>query len=137
MRILSTRPRRLVGPTVLAVALALPAGASASQFTVTTSTSATAAPATTSPAVTTATATSSSTGGGLSTLDDIGIVVVALGLFVSIAWYIHDDARLHLPRHKPNFSIDRERATVAPRADRVKRSRAKAKAARRARRAGR
>jgi hypothetical protein len=137
MRIRSPRGRRLAGLAALAVTLALPAGAFANQFAVSTPSSTTAAPATTSPAVTTATATSSSSGGGLSTLDDVGIIVVALGLFGSIAWYIHDDARLHVPRRSANLSIDRERSTVAPRAERIKRSRAKAKAARRARRAGR
>lgn len=136
MRIRSPRGRCVAGLAALAVALALPAGAAASQFTVTSSTAAT-TPTATTPPVTTATATSSSSGGGLSTLDDAGIIVVALGLFGSIAWYIHDDARLHMPRRTTDLSIDRERGTVAPRAERIKRSRAKAKAARRARRAGR
>ena len=137
MQIRSPRGRCLAGLAALAVTLGLPAGAAASQFAVTTSTSTSATATATTPAVTTATATSSSSGGGLSTLDDVAIVVVALGLFGSIAWYIHDDARLHMPRRTTSLSIDRERATVAPRADRIKRSRAKAKAARRARRAGR
>ena len=134
MRIRSRRGRSLAGAAALAASLALPAGARASQFTIPSTTTATTS---STAAVTTATATTSSSGGGLSTLDDIGIVVVALGLFGSIAWYIHDDARLHAGRRSTTTSIDRERATIAPRAERIKRSRAKAKAARRARRAGR
>jgi len=130
MRIRSRRGRSLAGAAALVASLALPAAARANQFVVTSSTSTAAASST--QAVTTATATSSSSGGGLSTLDDAGIVVVALGLFGSIAWYIHDDARLHVGRRRATPSIDRERATVAPRAERIKRSRAKAKAARRA-----
>jgi hypothetical protein len=91
------------------------------------------------PAATTATATSSTAagGGGLGTTAELGIGVAALALFAGIILVIRDDIHVHLPRHATNTSIDRERGTVTPRAERVKRSRAKAKAARRARRAKR
>ncbi len=99
-------------------------------------------PAVTTPAtatVTTATATSSSSssGGGLNTIELAGIGVVVLVLFASIAWVIHGDARAHAPTRSQTIDINRERGTVRPRAERVKESRAKAKAARRARRARR
>jgi hypothetical protein len=88
--------------------------------------------------VTTATTTTASgSGGGLTTLELIGIAVVTLGVFGTIFYTIRSDARRHAPRGGPALGIDRERGTVTPRADRVKRSRAQAKAARRARRAGR
>jgi hypothetical protein len=100
----------------------------ASTATSTTTSETTAAPVTLT--------TTSSGSGGLSVLDEAGIALVALIVFVSIAYVIRRDAHAHAPRHA-NFEIDRERGTVAPRTERIKRSRAKAKAARRARRARR
>jgi len=136
----SRRIRALVAVASLAGVLALPAVAAANAPFTGLST-----PATTSPATTTSTAStappvtltsSTSSGGGLSTLEEIGIAVVALGVFAAIAYVIRSDARLHAPSHELR-GIDRERGTIAPRAERVKRSRARAKAARRARRARR
>jgi hypothetical protein len=75
----------------------------------------------------------STTSGGLSALQEFGIAVVALAVFATIIFVIRRDARVHAPRHAPR-EIDRERGTAAPRTERIKRSRAKAKAARRARR---
>jgi hypothetical protein len=127
----------VVVPTLLGV-LALPAAASAAGPLGGLST-----PVVTSPATTTATATTappvtlpSSSSGGLSTLDEVLIAVVAITVFATIAYVIRSDAREHTPSQSVR-EIDRERGTVAPRAERIKRSRAKTKAARRARRARR
>jgi hypothetical protein len=119
-------------------ALALPASGfaaapfsglgSTSSSTTTTSTSST----TTAPPVALPTTTSS----GLSTLAYLGIGVVAIAIFATIIYVIRRDARIHAPRHAVR-EIDKERGTVAPRTERIKRSRAKAKAARRARRSRR
>jgi len=120
-------------------ALALPAsglaatpytglGGGTSSSTTTTSTSST----TTAPPVALPTTTSS----GLSTLAYVGIGVVAIAIFGTIIYVIRRDARIHAPRHAAR-EIDKERGTVAPRTERIKRSRAKAKAARRARRSRR
>ena len=117
-------------------ALALPAsafaaapftglGGSTSSSTTTTSTSST----TTAAPV----ALPSTTSSGLSTLAYVGIGVVAIALFATIIYVIRRDAHIHAPRHAVR-EIDKERGTVAPRTERIKRSRAKAKAARRARR---
>jgi hypothetical protein len=73
---------------------------------------------------------------GLSTLAEAGIALAALIVFGTIIYVIRKDAHIHAPRHATR-EIDRERGTVAPRTERVKRSRAKAKAARRARRSRR
>jgi len=70
------------------------------------------------------------------TLAYVGIGVVAIALFATIIYIIRRDARIHAPRHSTR-EIDKERGTVAPRTERIKRSRAKAKAARRARRSRR
>jgi hypothetical protein len=75
----------------------------------------------------------STTSGGLSALQEAGIGVVALAVFATIIYVIRRDAHAHAPRHAAR-EIDRERGTAAPRTERIKRSRAKAKAARRARR---
>jgi hypothetical protein len=65
-----------------------------------------------------------------------GKTIVALAVFATIIYVIRRDAHIHAPRHAAR-EIDRERGTVAPRTERIKRSRAKAKAARRARRSKR
>jgi hypothetical protein len=135
----SLRTRALVGVLALVAALALPAAALAASPFGGLSTPTTSVPATTTQTATTAapvTVPSTTTSGGLSTLDVVGIAVVAFGVFATIIYVIRSDARAHAPRHATR-DIDRERATVAPRADRIKRSRAKAKAARRARKARR
>jgi hypothetical protein len=131
----------LVGVLALVAALALPASALASSPFGGLSTPTTSVPATTVQTATTAApvtvpSTNTGTGGGISTLDFVGIGVAAIGLFATIIYVIRSDARAHAPRHAGR-DIDRERATVAPRAERIKRSRAKAKAARRARKARR
>jgi hypothetical protein len=135
------RIRAFVGVPALLVALALPAAAVAAQPFGSLSTPTTTVPslATTQTATTAApvTAPSTSSGsGGITTLDLIGIGVVAVGLFATIIYVIRRDAHAHAPRHAVR-DIDRGRATVAPRTERIKRSRARAKAARRARKAGR
>ena len=135
------RIRAFVGVPALLVALALPATAGAAAPFGSLSTPTTTVPAlnTTQTATTAApvTAPTTSTGsGGISTLDLIGIGVVAVGLFVTIIYVIRRDAHAHAPRHATR-ELDRGRATVAPRTERIKRSRARAKAARRARKAGR
>ena len=135
------RIRAFVGVPALLVALALPATAGAAAPFGSLSTPTTTVPAlnTTQTATTAApvTAPTTSTGsGGISTLDLIGIGVVAVGLFGTIIYVIRRDAHAHAPR-RATRDIDRGRATVAPRAERIKRSRARAKAARRARKAGR
>ena len=135
------RIRTFVGAPALLVALALPATAVAAAPFGSLSTPTTTVPslATTQTATTAApvTAPSTSSGsGGITTLDLIGIGVVALGLFATIIYVIRRDAHAHAPRHAVR-DIDRGRATVAPRTERIKRSRARAKAARRARKAGR
>jgi hypothetical protein len=132
------RIRSLVGALVVAGVLAAPGSAFANNpLTGVPATTAT-TPATTGTAtVTTATSTAAATtGGGLSSIDQIGIGVVVVVLFGSIAYVIRSDARAHVSK-RATIDIDRERATVKPRAERVKDSRAKAKAARRARRARR
>ena len=133
------RTRPMLGALTVAAALAVPAGALANNPLTGIPTGTTSTPATTSTAtVTTATATSaaSATGGGLNTIEKLGIGVAVLALFGSIAYIIRNDARAHAST-RATIDIDRERATVKPRAERIKRSRARAKAARRARRAGR
>jgi hypothetical protein len=136
----SLRTRPLFGVLALVAALALPAGALASSPFGGLSTPTTSVPATTTQTATTAapvTAPSTTTtGGGISTITLVGIGVAALGLFATIIYVIRSDAHAHAPRHASR-DIDRGRATVAPRAERIKRSRAKAKAARRARKARR
>jgi len=138
MRERRLRTRPLAGALVAAAALTVPVSAFANNPL--TGVPTTSTPAVTSTAtVTTATATTSAsatTGGGLDSLEKIGIGVAVLVLFGSIAYVIRSDARAHVSR-RATIDIDRERATVQPRAERIKRSRAKAKAARRARRAGR
>ena len=130
----------LVGALAVAAALAAPGGAFAASPLTGVPGGTTTTPATTGTAtVTTATSTNSAsaaTGGGLSSIDTIGIGVVVIVLFGSIAFIIRSDARAHVSA-RATIDIDRERATVRPRAERIKHSRAKAKAARRARRAGR
>ena len=132
------RIRPLAGALVVAAALAAPGSAFANNPLTGVPVTTTTTPATTGTAtVTTATSTAVSTGGGgLNTIDQVGIGVVVLVLFGSIAYIIRSDARAHVSK-RATIDIDRERATVRPRAERVKSSRAKAKAARRARRAGR
>jgi hypothetical protein len=135
---MSSRSVRILAAAGAALALAAPATALAANNPLTglgTSTTSTqSAPAITE-TVTTATPTSSSTsGGGLSTLDVVLIGVAAIAVFGGIAYAIRSDARSHTPRGTAMLDIDRERGTVTPRADRIRRSRAKAKAARRARR---
>jgi hypothetical protein len=134
------RIRAFIGVPALLVALTLPATALAaapfvlSTPTTTVPTVATTQTATTAAPVTVPTTTTGS--GGISTFDVFGIGVVALGLFGTIIYVIRRDAHAHAPR-RATRDIDRGRATVAPRAERIKRSRARAKAARRARKAGR
>jgi hypothetical protein len=135
----SLRSRALVGALVLVAALAVPAGALASSpFTGLGGTAST--PATTTQTATTAAPvtipTTTTSGGGISSLTEVGIAVVALGVFAAIIYVIRHDAHAHAPRHAAR-DIDRGRATVAPRTERIKRSRAKAKAARRARKSRR
>jgi hypothetical protein len=133
------RTRPFVGALVAAAALVAPASAFASNPLTGVPGGTTSTPAVTSTAtVTTATATTAAptTGGGLNSIEKLGIGVAVLVLFGSIAYVIRSDARAHVSR-RATIDIDRERATVQPRAERIKRSRAKAKAARRARRAGR
>jgi hypothetical protein len=138
----SLRSRALAGALVLLAVLALPAGALASSSPFT---GLNGAGTTSTPAVTTQTATTAApvtipsttqSGGGISALTEVGIAVVALGLFAAIVYVIRHDAHAHAPRHAAR-DIDRGRATVAPRTERIKRSRAKAKAARRARKSRR
>jgi hypothetical protein len=133
--------RAFVGVPALLVALALPATALASAPFEGLSTPTTTVPAvsttqtaTTAAPVTAPTTTSGS--GGITTFDVIGIAAVALGLFGTIIYVIRRDAHSHAPR-RATRDLDRGRATVAPRTERIKRSRARAKAARRARKAGR
>ena len=134
------RIRAFIGVLALLVALTVPATALAaapfnlSTPTTTVPTVATTQTATTAAPVTVPTTTTGS--GGISTFDVFGIGVVALGLFGTIIYVIRRDAHAHAPRHAVR-DIDRGRATVAPRTERIKRSRARAKAARRARKAGR
>ena len=132
------RIRSLVGALVVAGALAAPGSAFANTpLTGVPATTATTPASTGTATVTTATSTATATtGGGLSSIDQIGIGVVVVVLFGSIAYVIRSDARAHVSK-RATIDIDRERATVRPRAERIKSSRAKAKAARRARRAGR
>jgi hypothetical protein len=123
-----------------AVTLVLAPAAFAASITglpgLTTSTPVTTAPATTTPTPVAVPTTSTTSSGGLTPLEEVGIGVAALGLFGFIAYTIRSDARAHAPR-QTTLGIDRERSTVTPRAERVRRSRARAKAARRARRSGR
>ena len=130
----------LIGAFVLAAVLAAPGIAVAANPLTGVPSGTTTTPATTGTAtVTTATATTavtSANGGGLTPFETIGIGVVVVVLFGSIAYIIRSDARSHVS-DRATIDIDRERATVRPRAERVKRSRARARAARRARRAGR
>jgi hypothetical protein len=132
---------RFAAVPVVLVALALPASALASSPFGGLSTPTTTVPSlsTTQTATTAAPVTAPSTtsgSGGISTFDIFGIAVLTLGLFGTIIYVIRRDAHAHAPRHAPR-DIDRGRATVAPRTERIKRSRARAKAARRARKAGR
>ncbi len=137
------RARPLVGALVVLAALAAPAGALADTpltgvpTTTTTSTAQTLTTATVTTATATPVATATTGGGGLNTIETVGIGVAVLALFGSIAYVIRSDARAHAPTRGSTIDIDRERATVRPRAERIKRSRARARAARRARRAGR
>jgi len=78
----------------------------------------------------------SSSGGGLSSGDEIGIIVAGVLLIGGIARFILRDSRGLRPGATIP-GIDRPRGTARPLDQRVKRSRAKAKQARRARRAGR
>jgi hypothetical protein len=135
------RIRAFVGVPALLVALALPATALAAAPFGGLSTPTTTVPAlsTTHTATTAAPVTApttSSGSGGISTLDVVGIGAVALGLFGTIIYVIRRDAHAHAPR-RATSNIDRGRATVAPRTERIKRSRARTKAARRARKTGR
>jgi hypothetical protein len=130
----------LVGAFAVAAALAVPGSAVAANPLTGVPGGTTSTPASTGTAtVTTATVTTSASatgGGGLNSIETIGIGVVVVVLFGSIAYIIRSDARSHVS-DRATIDIDRERATVRPRAERIKRSRARAKAARRARRAGR
>lgn len=135
------RIRAFAGVPALLVAFALPATALAAAPFGGLSTPTTTVPAlsTTQTATTAAPVTApttSSGSGGISTLDVVGIGAVALGLFGTIIYVIRRDAHAHAPR-RATRDIDRGRATVAPRTERIKRSRARAKAARRARKTGR
>jgi len=131
--------RALTAVLVASAALAFPAGALASGLgsgvSTTTTPSSTVTTATTTSSLTTAAPVTlpSTTSGGLSALQEAGIGVVALAVFATIIYVIRRDAHAHAPRHAAR-EIDRERGTAAPRTERIKRSRAKAKAARRARR---
>jgi hypothetical protein len=131
--------RAATAVVVMWAALALPAGALASGLggvaTTTTASNGVATTSTTTSSLTTAPPVTlpSTTSGGLSALQEIAIGIVALAVFATIIYVIRRDARVHAPRHAPR-EIDRERGTAAPRTERIKRSRAKAKAARRARR---
>lgn len=138
MKLRSRRTRMLVVVPTLLGFLVLPGAASAagplgglSTPVVTSPATTTTASATTAPPV-----AQTSSSGGLSTLDEAIIAIVAIAVFGAIAYVIRSDAREHAPSHAVR-ELDRERGTVAPRAERIKRSRAKAKAARRARRARR
>ena len=135
------RIRAFAGVPALLVAFALPATALAAAPFGGLSTPTTTVPAlsTTQTATTAAPVTApttSSGSGGISTLDVVGIGAVALGLFGTIIYVIRRDAHAHAPR-RATRNIDRGRATVAPQPERIKRSRARAKAARRARKTGR
>ena len=140
MRSGSLRISALLGASLAAVALALPAGAlAAAPFTGLTGSGGS---TTSQQTTTTATATTAppikipvnTTGGtGLPTYAYILIGAVVVILFVGITYWIRRDAHLHQPRH-PERDINKGRATVAPPTERRKRSRAKARAARRARR---
>ncbi|MGA2470844.1 MAG: hypothetical protein ABSG64_09160 [Solirubrobacteraceae bacterium] len=77
-----------------------------------------------------------SSGGGITSVEEAAIFVVAGLVIFSIARIIVNDARRHAPAGTAP-SIDRPRGSVAPLEHRLKRSRAKAKRARRARRAAR
>lgn len=142
MSLRSLRISASAGVLALLVALALPAGVLASTPfngvtgvpAATQTATTTTATSTTAPPITIPTTTNS--GGGISTVAAFGIGVVAIVLFATIVYVIRRDAHAHQPRHAAR-DIDRERGTVAPRAERIKRSRAKAKAARRARKSRR
>lgn len=139
MRSGSLRVPALLGAIVVSVALALPpaalaatpfsgltgSGGSTTSQTTTTSTTGTATPITI-PSTTTG-------GGGLPTYAYVLIAIVVVILFGAITYWIRRDAHLHQPRHAAR-DLDRGRGTIAPVTERRKRSRAKAKAARRARR---
>jgi hypothetical protein len=99
------------------------------------STTTTTTPASTGP-YTVANTTGSSSSGGLSGTDELAIIVVAILLIVGIWRLIVRDARSHTPAGAPP-DPDRPRGSVRPIEHRVKRSRAKGKNARRARRSGR
>ena len=119
---------------MLALATAAPAVAAGTSTSPLSGISAPAATTPTQPAtVTTATTTAASNSGGVTTLDFAGIAVVTVVIFATIIYTIRSDVHFHLRRSKATTTIDRERGTVTPQADRVRRSRAKAKAARRAR----
>jgi hypothetical protein len=134
------RIRAFVGVPAVLLALTLPATAlAAAPFGLSTPTTTVPAVSTTQTATTAAPVTvpTTTTGsGGISTFDVFGIGAVALGLFGTIIYVIRRDAHAHAPR-RATRDIDRGRATIAPRTERIKRSRARAKAARRARKAGR
>jgi len=102
------------------------AGGSSNPAQTTTTSTVTTAPPITIPST-------STSGGGLPTYDYILIAAVVVILFGSITYLIRRDAHLHAPRHAAR-AIDRGRGTVAPLTERRKRSRARAKAARKARR---
>lgn len=138
--------RRVVGILAVAASLALtlPAAAAAAAAGATSpatsllpATSTTQAPSTQSTGpVTVAPASTSSSSGGLSSAEEIAIFVAAALVIAVIARIIMSDARRHTPAgDAPDW--ERARGTVKPLEQRIKESRAKAKRARRARRAGR
>jgi len=131
-------PRARLGALTLVVALAAPAAALANSpvggglttpAPATSTTTTTTSSASTAPPVTIPTTGSS----GLSTFEYVLIGAVVLIIFAAIVYFIRHDAHAHQPRHAER-DIFRGRGTIAPQSERRKRSRAKAKAARRARR---
>jgi hypothetical protein len=129
--------RALLGALLIAAALALPSAAAAAGGTLSTGLSGTNTSTSVTQTATTAAPvtlpTPASTGGGLTTLDYVLIALVVVILFTTIVYFVRRDAHLNAPRHAAR-DLDRGRGTVAPQTERVKRSRARAKAARKARR---
>jgi hypothetical protein len=77
------------------------------------------------------TSSPSTSGGGLSSTEQIALFAAGVLLIAGIAFLIRRDAHAQAPVKRPTGTGPR--ATIKPRAKRVERSRAKAKAARRQR----
>ena len=130
----------------IALALAPSAGAATTGVSGPLTTLPSTVPATTTPASTSSAPTGpvtvpvpaapASSSGGVSSGEAIGIGVVVLLILAGIGRFIVTDARSHQPS-RATRELDRARGTVKPIEHRISQSRAKAKRAKRARRAGR